>query len=124
MIINGPSPQRVMSFEGQVLQLAGEYGNEIGIGVAHDMIDGAANALMRLEGSFVAAEFTFALNDRIVAKVCTPTGNLLDPPAPVAEAAQAPAAPTHKPMRFWSIYLQGWISGAIIAFAFSMGMRF
>lgn len=100
---------RVLSFEGQLLHIAGNAGNEEGAACARDMMDGAANALLRLEGPVDAAKFTFLLSDRVVARVRTSTE--CAPPLP--DAAPLPKL-INTAMSFWAVYWQGWAMGAIV----------
>lgn len=104
---------RSISFEGQLLHIAGNSGEETGIAVAKDMIDGATNALVRLEGAQAAAEFAFALSDRVVAKVGVTTATLLPAPAPPS-IVPAPAKPESSRMGFWYIFICGWALGFIV----------
>lgn len=59
--------------EGSILNVAGNSGDEYAVDCAKACIDGMANALIRIEGREKAAEFAFALCDRIVAGIRAPT---------------------------------------------------
>lgn len=144
--------QLVMNYEGQALQVAGQRGEAAGAWNACCLIDGAANALIRMRGPEAAAEFIFALQDRVVARVRAPTSHALiatlevaletvpvaaPPTPPVSSTPEPPAAAPMplvdeppsasapaptRPMRFWMIFGVGWLVGLVHAAAF-MGNR-
>lgn len=116
--------QRAVSFEGQILQVAGERGADNGIAIAHSMLDGAANALIRLQGTKEAARFAFALSDRIVDQVerpiVTPSLQLAAPvqdapPAVVASpASRLPSLISHMPWHMLAAWFCGFAVAAMI----------
>lgn len=62
--------ERIMAFEGQILQISGHRTADFAADYARDVIDGAANALIRIiQGSRSAADFVFALSDRLVGQL-------------------------------------------------------
>lgn len=65
--------QAVINFEGQTLAFAGQHGLAIGRTHAQCVIDGAANALARMDGPKNAATYLYAVADRIVGGVREPT---------------------------------------------------
>lgn len=89
------SRSAMLQMEGQLLHLAGHAGDEIAAEQARALIDGAFNALIRLEGKEGAAEYAFALTDRVTGglKHPTPWGPELRAPAPAVEPLSLPATP-------------------------------
>jgi len=77
--------QAVIHFEGHTLAFAGQHGLAVGREHAQCVIDGAANALVRMDGAKEAATYLYAVADRIVGGVREPT------PLPAA-LLPAPAA--------------------------------
>lgn len=78
--------RNVIGFEGQTMAFAGQYGLDVGLEHAQCVIDGAANALVRMDGAKNTAEFLYAVADRVCSGVREPTAcpaALL--PAPRAE---------------------------------------
>jgi hypothetical protein len=78
--------QATINFEGQTLAFAGQYGLAIGREHAQCVIDGAANALARMDGAKDAAMYLYAVADRITGGVREPTAlpaALLPAPKPV-----------------------------------------
>jgi hypothetical protein len=65
--------QMVLAHEGQTLMMAGSHGNDHAVSMGHCVVDGVMNALVRMEGPEKAAEYAFALADRIVGAVKSPT---------------------------------------------------
>lgn len=65
----------MLSSEGQILSMVGNIGADLAADTARSIVDGALNALIRIEGVEGAAGFTFALSDRIAGglKISTPT---------------------------------------------------
>lgn len=105
--------QRVLHYEGVMLATVGEHGQEVAASNARCCVDGAMNALIRIEGPQEAAKFAFAMADRAVAAIREPTHVPMLLPAPVPEpvAVQASAISKTKPLRFWLILTVGWIIG-------------
>lgn len=78
--------QSVLSHEGQILAAAGNFGEDHAAEIARCAIDGAMNALIRIEGRKAAAEYAFALGDRVVAGIKGPTDLPIE--AMIADAAR------------------------------------
>lgn len=77
----------VLGFEGQTLNFAATHGLETGLLHTRCVIDGAANALARLDGEKNAAHYLYAVADRIVGDVREPTA-LPQALLPAPKAAQ------------------------------------
>lgn len=109
--------QRVIHYEGVMLATVGEHGQEVAASNARCCVDGAMNALIRIEGPREAAVFAYAMADRAVAAIREPTQMpaLLPAPVPQPIADQASAEPEpkpkSKPLRFWTILIAGWLIG-------------
>jgi len=99
--------QIVIACEGQALANAAGMGGVDGAAEsARCVIDGWMNALIRLEGQRAAAEFAFALADRVAGGLREPTPWV---PAPAAlPAITSPAAAKSQPGRKWRALC--WIS--------------
>lgn len=96
-----PESQRrmlVLMHEGQLIANAGQAGDEDGAALARCVIDGAFNALIRIEGRDKAAEYAFAAADRVVGGIKAPTAWPISRPTQIAP----PAAPPEKP-KLWII---------------------
>ncbi len=100
----------VLMYEGCALKAVGDNGGaEVACEIARCNIDGAFNALIRMEGAEAAAEYAFALADRVSGRIKAPTAwpPVLAPtviePAKVAPPKQRPG--------FWSTFLVGWLLG-------------
>lgn len=117
------SKSRIMSFEGQLLSTVGMADTVEVAAVARDMVDAGTNILVRLEGSHKAAEFTFALSDRIVGQIRDETLRANHSEQVPQEAPQDhPVAPKERRMSFWAIYFIGWICGAAIGISVGKGI--
>jgi hypothetical protein len=110
--------QIVLSHEGQVLALASNHDAEHAAFIAHCIADGVMNAIIRIEGPDRAAEFAFALGDRVVGRVRAST---YWPAAQVAEvtpsavaAAEPPKVVAKKKSMMFLPWLAGFFSGFII----------
>lgn len=111
----------VIQFEGQMLQMAGNFGAR-GSEQIRLIIDGAMNAIIRSEGAEAAAEFAFAVSDRVAGGLRMPTDIALPKPAPaktVEAAVTLTAERRPRQIRFSSIFLIGWLCG----FAVGLGAR-
>lgn len=62
----------ILSNEGQLIQIA-SHNESDGADIVRCHIDGAANALIRIEGREEAARYFFALSDRVVGGLREPT---------------------------------------------------
>jgi hypothetical protein len=109
----------VLMYEGQLLNDAGVNGDSHSAHLAHCMIDGAFNALIRIEGVDAAASFSFAVSDRVVGRIKAPTTwslpkmNENPPVEPVP-----PSSPPPRQYSFWAIFAIGWCLGLMTAFGF------
>ena len=63
----------VLMHEGRPLSNSGPHGEEASIDLARCAIDGAMNALIRMDGREKAAEYAFALADRVAGGLREPT---------------------------------------------------
>lgn len=106
----------ILSQEGQWIAIASQHGDD-GSELIRASIDGCMNALIRVEGPAAAAEYSFALSDRVVGKLRAPTElpmNLIAP-APIEIKAADPPKP--RPMRFFAIFIVGWLCGFLTGIA-------
>lgn len=121
---------QILCYEGQALEFAGRHGKEEGTLHVECLIDGAMNAMIRMNGNEASADFAFALVDRVVKGARTPTvlpqalQRFAPPPVesqpltievePV-KPLDAPATQGPQPMRFWTIFLTAWVIGFVSA---------
>lgn len=110
----------VLFYEGHLLQAVSGSGEAHVAKLARCMIDGAFNALMRIDGTDAAANYSFAVSDRIVGKLKTPT---MWPTPKMTEKlpiASPPSPPPTPPRRysFWTIFAIGWCLGVATAIGF------
>jgi hypothetical protein len=63
----------VLNHEGQILSLAGSSGQAIASDYARCVVDGAMNAIIRMEGAEKAAAFAFGVADRVAGGLRAPT---------------------------------------------------
>lgn len=108
--------QMVMTYEGQTLSNAGHFGTAHGAEHARCAIDGIFNALILMEGAEEAATFAFALSDRVVGRLRTPTPWPAIAAAPIAAAA---AVEPKQPQRTMTglgyvSWLYGFAAGLIV----------
>lgn len=103
--------QIVLSHEGQCLAMAGPNGGgeEHAREVTRCVIDGAFNALIRMEGAEQAAKFAFALSDRVVGQLRQPTELPVGPVPPIAKPKAAPAL--RLTMTWWAL---GFAAGLVV----------
>lgn len=118
-----PSNQRhniVLMHEGQALQYASSHGTDIACEFARCQIDGAFNALMRMGGTDAAQEFAFALSDRMVGRLKTPTpwppipapSKITEPPITLEKiAAPKSETPTPRKLSARLAFGLGWLAG-------------
>lgn len=110
--------EQVMIYEGQAINVAGRYGLEAGLYNARCCADGAMNALIRLGGVEDAAQYAFALADRVAGGIRAPTEfppKLAAAPAPVEVKPADPPKPAR--MRFFTIFIAGWLCGFYTAWS-------
>lgn len=114
--------ENVLQHEGQILAVCGRGTKEEAIEVAECLIDGAVNALLRMQEPDEVAKFTFALSDRVVARARRPTfvpGTLSLAPSEVPAVIEIkPTPPKPAPNRWrklWNetffIWLLGFAAG-------------
>jgi hypothetical protein len=72
--------QMVLSQEGILLQQAGNIGTPLAIEVGRATVDGAINALLRMQGPVDTTEFLFAAADRAAGGIKDPTPCAIRPP--------------------------------------------
>ena len=106
----------VLAFEGYWLQTC--INSEGGTMHARCSIDGAINAIVRLDGEEAAAKYAFALADRLVGRLpitpWPPAREVVNLPALEAAIAPPPAPPAKpKSLRFWTVFGLGWVSGYV-----------
>lgn len=106
---------RIQSFEEVILSTIRSSGHETVADLARDMMDASANILLRLEGARSAADFTFALEERMVAKVLgQPTNAPIHLPQFPAEIGRAsPREPYGTSATFFWGYAAGLLCGAV-----------
>jgi hypothetical protein len=95
--------QQIMTYEGHVLSETSR-GACYGADNARCLIDGAFNALIRIDGREAAALFAFAVSDRIAGGLRQPTAWPLPPGAQPAPESVAPSPPPEPPER------EGWMA--------------
>jgi hypothetical protein len=100
-----------MAHEGQAMVLVGEQGAEHAVAMGHCVVDGVMNAMIRLEGPEKAAEFAFALSDRVVGQIKTPTGPRIVPPKPLHKMVRRDLVT----LALFSGFVAGVFAGAYIA---------
>ena len=104
----------VVGQEGMALQLAANFGTEGGVQRIHCLIDGMANALVRLEGAEAASRYVFALGDRVAGGLREPTDFRALPAPASAEPVPAPKPVPVSPKR-GPAYVLGFLHGLIVA---------
>lgn len=85
----------VMSHEGQILTLAGNSGHEVASDYARCVVDGAMNAIIRMEGAEKASAFAFGVADRVAGGLREPTAIF---PASAVLSLSAPAEDANEAM--------------------------
>ncbi|MBX3579882.1 MAG: hypothetical protein KF723_21990 [Rhizobiaceae bacterium] len=63
----------ILNHEGQILQLAGSAGPDTASDYARCVVDGAMNAIIRMEGAEKASAFAFGVADRVAGGLREPT---------------------------------------------------
>jgi hypothetical protein len=114
--------QLVMMYEGMALNRCGCIGAAVAAEETRCAIDGMANALVRMHGREEAAEYLFALADRIVGGLKTPTAWR---GADCREAAPVPSRAERFTIQLWSLaplapYL---VLGIVCGALFGLGLR-
>ena len=114
--------QVMLAMEAQIIKAAADMGETASVEAAQCQIDGMLNAIVRLRGPREAAEYAFALSDRVASGLPAPGDFRAIEAAPMAApvdasaapqpASAAPAAPI--PPR-WPVYLWGLFHGALLA---------
>lgn len=100
------SQTRILSFEGQILSTLEMAGKDEVCNFAKDMADAGCNILARLEGSRAAADFTYALGDRITAPILGAPTNVIPFPTP-----EQPTENLARPVVRWSAFLVAYLMG-------------
>lgn len=112
--------QMMLNYEGQCLTIAGNQGVEGACAVTRCYIDGAMNALVRMQGPEEASKFAFALCDRVAGGLRAPTAWPIALPSTVESTAlkaveiavQPPAKPSRKlPLIWWAC---GFVAGLFV----------
>lgn len=100
----------MFQIEGQCIQHAAARDRVDGAAFSRAVADGAINALIRVDGREAAAEYAAQMSDRVLMGIRTQTDY---PPVAVRDAVEMPAPPPVKnqPMRFFSIFVAGWLCG-------------
>lgn len=109
----------VTCYEGQVLTIVGNCGPEYACDMARCAVDGAINALMRIEGAQETARFAFNVVDRVVETVrdateFTPVATIAMESVVSAEEKPASRWP-HFAVRYLVWWLCGFAAASIIA---------
>lgn len=115
--------QLMLASEAVVIKGAADASDDASVEVAQCQIDGMLNAIVRLRGPREAAEYAFALSDRVASGLPAPedfraieAAPAVAPVAAHAEPTPASAAPATSslPPR-WPVYLWGLTHGALLA---------
>lgn len=114
--------QLMLASEAVVIKGAADASDDASVEVAQCQIDGMLNAIVRLRGPREAAEYAFALSDRVASGLPAPEDFRAIEAAPVAAPVDAPAEPTPAPAAptapltsRWPVYLWGLTHGALLA---------
>jgi hypothetical protein len=83
----------VMVYESQALAVGGTCGTPMGVDHARCIVDGAMNAIIRMEGAEKAAAFAFGVADRVAGGLRAPTA-IFPASAPLSLSAPAEADAT------------------------------
>ena len=115
--------QLMLASEAVVIKGAADASDDASVEVAQCQIDGMLNAIVRLRGPREAAEYAFALSDRVASGLPAPEDfraiEMTPAVAPVAAHAEpiptsaSPAAAPIPPR--WPVYLWGLFHGALLA---------
>ncbi len=114
--------QVMLAMEAQIIKAAADMGETASVEAAQCQIDGMLNAIVRLRGPREAAEYAFALSDRVASGLPAPDDFRAIEAAPVAAPVDAPVEPTPAPAARaapipprWPVYLWGLSHGALLA---------
>lgn len=114
--------QLMLASEAVVIKGAADTNDVCSVEVAQCQIDGMLNAIVRLRGPREAAEYAFALSDRVASGLPAPDDFRAMEAAPVAAPVDAPAepppasaAPATSFPRQCPVYLWGLTHGALLA---------
>lgn len=114
--------QVMLAMEAQIIKAAADMGETASVEAAQCQIDGMLNAIVRLRGPREAAEYAFALSDRVASGLPAPEDFRAIEAAPMAapvdapaELPRAPAAPATALPPQWPVYLWGLTHGALLA---------
>ena len=114
--------QVTLASEAAIIKGAADTSDVCSVEVAQCQIDGMLNAIVRLRGPREAAEYAFALSDRVASGLPAPEDFRAIEAAPVATPVDAPAEPQPAaaaavaPLpRKLSVYLWGLTHGALLA---------
>lgn len=112
----------MLASEAAIIKGAADTSDVCSVEVAQCQIDGMLNAIVRLRGSREAAEYAFALSDRVASGLPAPEDFRAIEAAPVAAPVDAPvepppaqAAPSAPIPPRWPLYLWGLSHGAVLA---------
>jgi hypothetical protein len=112
----------MLAMEAQIIKAAADMGETASVEAAQCQIDGMLNAIVRLRGAREAAEYAFALSDRVASGLPAPDDFRAIEVAPVAALVDAPADPQPAPAALgvplpprWPVYLWGLTHGALLA---------
>jgi len=114
--------QVTLASEAAIIKGAADTSDVCSVEVAQCQIDGMLNAIVRLRGPREAAEYAFALSDRVASGLPAPddfraieTAPAVAPIAAPAEPIPAPGAPAAPLPPRWPVYLWGLSHGALLA---------
>ena len=115
--------QLMLASEAVVIKGAADASDDASVEVAQCQIDGMLNAIVRLRGPREAAEYAFALSDRVASGLPAPddfraieAAPAVAPVAAHAEPSPASASPSAAPIPpRWPVYLWGLFHGALLA---------
>lgn len=114
--------QLMLASEAVVIKGAADTNDVCSVEVAQCQIDGMLNAIVRLRGPREAAEYAFALSDRVASGLPAPedframeAAPAVAPVAAPAEQISASAAPAAPLPPRWPVYLWGLTHGALLA---------
>lgn len=112
--------EQVMIYEGQAINVAGQFGKDAGAYNARCCVDGSMNALVRIVGREEAAQYALAMSDRICGGLREPTEfppKLIAAPVPVVITPADADKPKRRAMRFYTIFVVGWLCGFYVGWS-------
>lgn len=110
--------QVILASEAAIIKGAADTNDACSIEAAQCQIDGMFNAMVRLRGAREAAEYAFALSDRVASGLPEPVDFRATEPVPAIAPVAAPAEPPTAALsraRRWPVYLWGLSHGAVLA---------